>query len=127
MPIDRIVNLLLRGNDRAAIDAAPGQTEVWLKWCHLFIRYHVLPLPIAFPLSNSRNLGNMVSIMVTGTNQGIGFGLVRELVKRSDVDQIFATARDPNSAACADLVGLQAASPKLHIIKLELNEESAAV
>jgi len=69
----------------------------------------------------------MVSIMVTGTNQGIGFGLVRELSRRSDVDQIFATAQDPSSAACADLLTLQTASPKLHIIKLELTEESAAV
>jgi len=69
----------------------------------------------------------MTAIMVTGTNQGIGFGLVRELVRRLDVDQIFATVRDPKSAACVDILKLHATVPKLHVIKLELNEESTAV
>jgi NAD(P)-dependent dehydrogenase (short-subunit alcohol dehydrogenase family) len=70
----------------------------------------------------------MVSVLVTGTNQGIGLGLVKELDKHSDVNHVFATVRDPNnSSANANLNQLVSASSKIHIIKLELTEESAAV
>ena len=69
----------------------------------------------------------MTSVLVTGTNQGIGFGIVEQLSKRHNVDHIFATVRNPDSDSVADLKKLAAASGKIHIIKLEINEESAAV
>lgn len=69
----------------------------------------------------------MVSILVTGTNQGIGLAIVEELAKRSDVDHIFASVRDPNSAASVDVKGLEASSPKVHVVQLQLDEKSAAV
>jgi len=67
----------------------------------------------------------MTSVLVTGTNQGIGLGLVRLLSKREDVVNVFATVRDPESPGTAELKKL--ASPKVHIIKLELNEASISV
>jgi len=69
----------------------------------------------------------MVTILVTGTNQGIGFGLVRELSKRSDVSQIFATVRDPTSSASSELVQLSKTAKDLHVIKMVLKEDSIAV
>jgi NAD(P)-dependent dehydrogenase (short-subunit alcohol dehydrogenase family) len=69
----------------------------------------------------------MVSVLVTGTNQGIGLGLVRQLAKRSYVDHIFATVRDPESSGVADLKTLASENPSIHIIKLELNEASINV
>lgn len=69
----------------------------------------------------------MVSILVTGTNQGIGLGIIQELAKRQDVDRIFATVRDPKSAASADLKKLESSTPKIVVVELQLNEKSAAV
>ena len=69
----------------------------------------------------------MVSALVTGTNQGIGFGIVQQLAKRADVDHVFATVRNPESDSVADLKKLASSSGKIHVIKLELNEESAKV
>jgi len=70
---------------------------------------------------------NMATVLVTGTNQGIGFGLVQELVKRSDVSQIFATVRDPTSSASAELVDLAKTAKNLHVIKMVLKEDAIAV
>jgi NAD(P)-dependent dehydrogenase (short-subunit alcohol dehydrogenase family) len=69
----------------------------------------------------------MVSVLVTGTNQGIGLGLIRQLAKRSDIHHIFATVRDPESSGTADLKRLASRDPAIHIVKLELNESSIAV
>ena len=69
----------------------------------------------------------MTSILVTGTNQGIGFGIVEDLAKRPDVGLIFATVRDANSATTDDLQKLASSSSKVKIIELQLNETSAAV
>ena len=69
----------------------------------------------------------MVSILITGTNQGIGLGIVGQLAKHPDVDYIFATVRDPASPASDELKKLESTSSKVHVIKLELNEASAAV
>jgi NAD(P)-dependent dehydrogenase (short-subunit alcohol dehydrogenase family) len=69
----------------------------------------------------------MVSILVTGTNQGIGFGIVDQLIKRSDVDHVFATVRDPTGPSTSELRKLAESSPKVHVIQLLLNEKSAAV
>jgi NAD(P)-dependent dehydrogenase (short-subunit alcohol dehydrogenase family) len=69
----------------------------------------------------------MTSVLVTGTNQGIGFGLVEQLAKRPDVDQVFATVRDPTGDSSTELRNFVSTTPKVHIIKLELNEASATV
>jgi NAD(P)-dependent dehydrogenase (short-subunit alcohol dehydrogenase family) len=69
----------------------------------------------------------MVSVLVTGTNQGIGFGIVEELAKRPDVDHIFASVRDLDSAASVDVKKLEASFPNVHVIQLQLDEKSAAV
>jgi len=69
----------------------------------------------------------MVSVLVTGTNQGIGLGLVGQLAKRSDIHHIFATVRDPAISGAGDLKRLASANPAIHIVKLELNESSIAV
>jgi len=69
----------------------------------------------------------MTSILVTGSNQGIGFGIVEQLVKRSDVAHIFATVRDPESPACTDLRRMASSSSNIRVIKLTLDEKSAAV
>ena len=68
----------------------------------------------------------MTSVLVTGTNVGIGFGLVEQLVKRSDVEHIFATVRDPSSLASAEINNLAKTSSKIHVIPLVLTEDSAA-
>lgn len=67
----------------------------------------------------------MVAILVTGTNQGIGLGVVRELSKK-DVD-VFATVRDPYSSGADELKEVAAQNPRVHIVKLELNEQSIEV
>jgi NAD(P)-dependent dehydrogenase (short-subunit alcohol dehydrogenase family) len=69
----------------------------------------------------------MTSILVTGTNQGIGFGIVEQLAKRPDVAHVFATVRDPTGASSTELRNYASTSSKVHVIKLELNEASAAV
>lgn len=69
----------------------------------------------------------MTSILVTGANQGIGFGIVEQLAKRSDVVHVFASVRDPESAACADLKRLASSSSGIHVIQLTLDEKIAAV
>jgi NAD(P)-dependent dehydrogenase (short-subunit alcohol dehydrogenase family) len=69
----------------------------------------------------------MVTVLVTGTNQGIGFGIVQQLAKRSDVSQIFATVRDPTSSASAEVVELAKTTKNLHVIKMVLKEDAIAV
>lgn len=69
----------------------------------------------------------MVSVLVTGTNQGIGLGLVRQLSQGSDIEHIFATVRDPESSAVADLKAVASMNKSIHIIKLELSEASINV
>ena len=69
----------------------------------------------------------MTTILITGSNQGIGLGIVEQVSKRSDVHHIFATVRDPESAACADLKRIGSSSSNIHIIQLTLDEQSAAV
>jgi len=68
----------------------------------------------------------MTSVLVTGTNVGIGFGIVEQLAKRPDVEHIFATVRNPSSPASAEINNLAKTSSKIHVIPLVLTEESAA-
>jgi len=69
----------------------------------------------------------MASVLVVGTNQGIGLGIVEQLLKSEEVGQVFATVRDPASSSCDDINKLAASNPKLHIIKLLLDPKSAQV
>jgi NAD(P)-dependent dehydrogenase (short-subunit alcohol dehydrogenase family) len=70
----------------------------------------------------------MTSIVVTGTNAGMGLGFVKELLKYPEVTHIFATARDPTSSASAELRKVaDESSGRIHLIPLELTEKSAAV
>ncbi|KAF7325988.1 NAD(P)-binding protein [Mycena kentingensis (nom. inval.)] len=61
-----------------------------------------------------------VYYLVTGTNRGIGLGLVKTLATRPDV-VVFAGARNPTSAS---LVELSAAHSNVHPIKLTLGDEA---
>ena len=38
------------------------------------------------------------SVLVTGANRGIGLALVKEFLKRKDIQVVIATARDPAKA-----------------------------
>jgi NAD(P)-dependent dehydrogenase (short-subunit alcohol dehydrogenase family) len=70
----------------------------------------------------------MTSIVVTGTNSGMGLGFVKELLKYPEITHIFATARDPTSSASAELRKVAEENPgEIHLIALELTEKSAAV
>ncbi|GJN94351.1 hypothetical protein Rhopal_007425-T1 [Rhodotorula paludigena] len=59
--------------------------------------------------------------VVTGTNRGIGLGLVTELVKRKDA-LVFATARNPDKADA--LHALAKEHDNLEIVKLETTSEA---
>jgi hypothetical protein len=70
----------------------------------------------------------MTSIVVTGTNSGMGLGFVKELLKYPELTHIFATARDPTSSASAELQKVAEENPgRIHLVALELTETSAAV
>ncbi|MGB7342029.1 MAG: SDR family oxidoreductase [Phototrophicaceae bacterium] len=61
----------------------------------------------------------MQTIMITGSNRGIGLALVKEHLKLEDV-HVFATCRNPQSAS--DLQALKSAYPDaLSIVKLDVN------
>lgn len=61
------------------------------------------------------------SIVITGSNRGIGLALVHECVKRG-VPRIFATCRTPSTAH--DLQAF-AKSHGVHIIALDINDEAS--
>ncbi|RCN32582.1 hypothetical protein ANCCAN_21607 [Ancylostoma caninum] len=61
------------------------------------------------------------SVLVTGANRGIGFGLVKEFLKNKDIRHVIATARDPSAAKELSAIN----DNRLKIPKLELtNDES---
>lgn len=58
------------------------------------------------------------SILVTGTNRGIGLEIVRQLLSAAHPpEHVFATCRSPSSAD--ELNSLAEANPSLHIIQLD--------
>jgi len=64
--------------------------------------------------------------LVTGSNRGIGLGLVEHLANDAKVDIVFAAARHPEQAA--GLIALKEKFGKKIIpIKMDLDEASAAV
>lgn len=65
----------------------------------------------------------MQQIMITGSNRGIGLGLVKEHLKKADV-HIFATCRTPDSAD--DLQALASENPDaLTIVTLDVNDTAS--
>lgn len=65
------------------------------------------------------------SALVTGSNRGIGLGLVKRLAENPDVRIVFAASRHPEASALIALA--KKFDNKIVPIKLELEENSAAV
>ena len=65
------------------------------------------------------------SAFVTGSNRGIGLGLVEHLASNPDVGIVFAAARHPEDESLAGLT--KKFNNKIVPIKFELEEKSAAV
>ena len=65
------------------------------------------------------------TVLVTGSNRGIGLGLVEHLAVRPQVDIVFAAARHHEAPALVALV--EKFKNKIIPIHLELDEASAAV
>jgi norsolorinic acid ketoreductase len=63
--------------------------------------------------------------LITGSNRGIGLGLVEKLAIRPEVDIVFATARHPDAPTLLALA--EKFEGKIIPIKLELDEAGAAV
>lgn len=65
------------------------------------------------------------SAFVTGSNRGIGLGIVERLAARPDVSIVFAAARHPEASSLTALV--DKFPNKIIPIKMELEENSAEV
>jgi len=64
--------------------------------------------------------------LVTGSNRGIGLGVVEHLAADPSVDIVFAAARQPEQASALNAL-VQKFGKKIMPIKLELDEANAAV
>jgi NAD(P)-dependent dehydrogenase (short-subunit alcohol dehydrogenase family) len=67
-------------------------------------------------MSKSKN------VFITGGNRGIGLGLVKEIIKRFQPENLFATYRNADGAQ--DLRDLAAKNPCLHLIQLDVRDEA---
>ncbi|KAF1750257.1 hypothetical protein GCK72_016804 [Caenorhabditis remanei] len=56
------------------------------------------------------------SVVVTGSNRGLGFGLVQQFLKDPNVEHVIATARDVEKATALNSIS----DPRLHILQLSL-------
>ncbi|KAK6043521.1 oxidoreductase, short chain dehydrogenase/reductase family protein [Cooperia oncophora] len=56
------------------------------------------------------------SVMVTGANRGIGYGLVKEFLKNKEIRHVIATARDPENATKLKEIN----DSRLSIVKLDV-------
>ncbi|XP_070617731.1 C-signal-like [Erythrolamprus reginae] len=66
------------------------------------------------------------NILVTGTNRGIGFGLVKELVKLNPPSgHIFATCRNPTGPESKILQKLASQHENTHVIQLDTTKPSS--
>ncbi|XP_060110149.1 C-signal-like [Heteronotia binoei] len=66
------------------------------------------------------------SVLVTGSNRGIGLELVRQLSeKRNHPEWIFAMCRDPEGPCAQDLKDVAAKHPEVKIILLEVTDSSS--
>lgn len=63
----------------------------------------------------------MATVLITGTNRGIGLEFVRQFVARGD--KVIATCRDPGTAA--ELQSLADESPNLRILELDVTSEQS--
>ncbi|XP_070616441.1 C-signal-like [Erythrolamprus reginae] len=69
---------------------------------------------------------NPHSILVTGSNRGLGLELVKQLVDKSNPPKwIFATCRDPAGPRSQDLKNLAAEHPQIVIIALDTADPSS--
>jgi len=64
--------------------------------------------------------------LVTGSNRGIGLGVVEHLAADPSVDIVFAAARQPEQASALNAL-VEKFGKKIMPIKLELDEANAAV
>ncbi|XP_063168779.1 C-signal-like [Candoia aspera] len=65
------------------------------------------------------------NVMVTGSNRGIGFGLVKELVKMNPPpDHIIATCRNPTGSEGKALQDLATKCPNIHVVQLDVTDHS---
>ncbi|PAV82039.1 hypothetical protein WR25_11504 [Diploscapter pachys] len=61
------------------------------------------------------------SVLVTGANRGIGLALVKEFLKRKDIQVVIATARDPAKADSLKEIS----DARLRLVQMDLsNDES---
>ncbi|XP_078236506.1 C-signal isoform X2 [Pogona vitticeps] len=66
------------------------------------------------------------SILVTGSNRGIGLELVKQLVEMSDPpEHIFATCRDPDGPRGRALHDLADKHPSIHVVQLDTCKPSS--
>ncbi|XP_034973092.1 C-signal [Zootoca vivipara] len=69
---------------------------------------------------------NARSVLVTGSNRGIGFELVKQLVGKSNRPEwIFATCRDPEGPRAQELKNLAAKHQGVEILALDTSEPSS--
>ncbi|KAL8194863.1 UNVERIFIED_CONTAM: hypothetical protein K2H54_037267 [Gekko kuhli] len=69
---------------------------------------------------------NARSVLVTGSNRGIGLELIRQLVGNSKRPEwIFATCRDPEGPHAQELKGLAAKHREVKIVPLEVTDPSS--
>ncbi|XP_026531726.1 uncharacterized protein LOC113417511 [Notechis scutatus] len=66
------------------------------------------------------------NILVTGTNQGIGFGLVKELVKTNPFPgHIFATCMNPRGPESKALQNFASQHDNIHVVQLDVTDLSS--
>ncbi|KAH0619580.1 hypothetical protein JD844_000303 [Phrynosoma platyrhinos] len=66
------------------------------------------------------------SVLVTGSNRGIGLGLVRQLLgKNNHPEKIFATCRDPEGPGAQNLRNLAAKHQEVKIIQLDASDPTS--
>ncbi|XP_042299947.1 uncharacterized oxidoreductase C663.09c-like, partial [Sceloporus undulatus] len=66
------------------------------------------------------------SVLVTGSNRGIGLELVRQLAEMTDPpEHIFATCRNPEGPKGKALHDLADKHPNIHVIQLEVESQSS--
>uniref|UniRef100_A0A8C5RKQ1 C-factor-like n=1 Tax=Laticauda laticaudata TaxID=8630 RepID=A0A8C5RKQ1_LATLA len=69
---------------------------------------------------------NLCSVLVTGSNRGIGLEMIKQLAKKSNPPQwIFATCRDPEGPRTQDLRNLAAQHQEIVIIPLNITDPSS--
>ncbi|CAI5782017.1 Uncharacterized protein PODLI_1B002370 [Podarcis lilfordi] len=70
--------------------------------------------------------GHIRSVLVTGSNRGIGLQLVKCFLEKPNPPQVvFATCRDPEGARAQELRHLASKHPNLAILQLETTDEAS--